>query len=625
MTQKLCLLMKINTYLIALFIMTASFSQSSIELEVVSSFSTGLFDESAAEISAYDPDTERLFVTNGGLGTIDIYDISDPENIILHSRIDITLYGGGANSVAFHDDVVAVAVENNNKQLPGFAVFFDADGQYINQVTAGALPDMLTFTRNGKYLLLANEGEPSDDYSVDPEGSVTIVNMRRGAENITQSDVTQVDFNAFNNVVLDESIRVNANPGNSSVAQDLEPEYISVSKNSKYAWVALQENNAVAIIDIRRGKVLDLVGLGFKDHSLSNNGFDASNRSEGIDIRSWPVRGMYQPDAIANYKVWGRELVVMVNEGDSRDYDGYSEEVRVEDLVLDPAVFPNAGDLQDETALGRLKTTTATGDANGDGLFEEIYAYGARSFSIRRADGSLIYDSGDELEQLTAQFLPDDFNSTNDENNSFKDRSDDKGPEPEAVEIARIRGRQYAFIGLERVGGIAVYNISNPYHPQFVQYINNRNFEVDAQSAEAGDLGPEDILYIKRRDSPSRFPMLAVANEVSGTVTLFNVRVKRHRYYSDDVQEDTSIQENQLDDTEGTEDIIASTLFVYPNPIENGLLKLNEPSTVTIYSLEGKPVLTSENSRNINVSTLESGFYILKNQKGASLRIFIKN
>ncbi|MEM7299170.1 MAG: choice-of-anchor I family protein, partial [Bacteroidota bacterium] len=571
--------------------MFTSLSQSTIELEVVSSFSTGLFDESAAEISAYDPDSERLFVTNGGLGTIDIYDISDPENITLHSRIDITIYGGGANSVAFNNGIVAVAVENNNKQLPGFAVFFDTDGQFINQVTAGALPDMLTFTRNGRYLLLANEGEPSDDYSVDPEGSVTIVNMRRGVENITQADVTQVDFTAFNNVALDESIRTNANPGNSTVAQDLEPEYISVSRNSRYAWVALQENNAVAIIDIRRGKVLDLVGLGFKDHSLSHNGFDASNRSDGIDIRPWPVKGMYMPDAIANYRVWGKELVVMVNEGDSRDYAGYSEEVRVEDLTLDPAVFPNAADLQAETALGRLKTTTATGDSDGDGLFEEIFAYGARSFTIRRANGSIIYDSGDELEQLTAQFLTEDFNSTNDENNSFKDRSDDKGPEPEAVEIARIRGRQYAFIGLERVGGIAVYNISNPFHPEFVQYINNRNFDVDAQSAEAGDLGPEDILYIRRRDSPSRFPMLAVANEVSGTVTLFNVRVKRHYRYSDDVQSVPTNQEDQSDAAiENTDDIIASSLFVYPNPIENGLLKLNERSDVIIYTLEGKPV-----------------------------------
>ncbi|MEO9485540.1 MAG: choice-of-anchor I family protein [Ekhidna sp.] len=609
-------------YLLGVLTIYSSYGQHSIQLELVSSYHTGLFDESAAEISAYDAETMRLFVTNGGLKTVDIYDLSSG-SILPYSTIDITVFGGGANSVSIKDGIVAVAVENNNKQDPGFAVFFDVDGNYINQVTAGALPDMITFTPNGKYVLLANEGEPNDDFTIDPEGSVTIIDIRGGVENINQSDAIQIGFTAFNNAILDESIRVSANPGNSTVAQDLEPEYISVSRNSRYAWVALQENNAVAIIDVRRGKILDLVGLGFKDHSLQGNGFDASNRSEGIDIRSWPVKGMYMPDAIANYRRWGRELVVMVNEGDSRDYSGYSEETRVEDLALDPLAFPNAAELQAETALGRLKTTIATGDADGDGLFEEIYAYGARSFSIRRANGSLIYDSGDELEQLTAQLLPEDFNSTNDENNSFKDRSDDKGPEPEAVEIARIRGRHYAFIGLERIGGIAVYDISNPYHPTFVQYINNRNFDVDAQSIEAGDLGPEDILYIKKRNSPTGSRAIVVANEVSGSISLFNVKVKRHYYYYDE-EPATSNEPTEVLEEELADELVTSNFLVYPNPIEDGILRLNEPRDIFIYNLEGKEVLSSVEKQEVDVSSLDAGLYVLKTGEGASIRIQIK-
>lgn len=610
-------------YLIGVLTICSSYAQHSIELELVSTYHTGLFDESAAEISAYDEESMRLFVTNGGLSTIDIYDLSNG-TIAPYSSIDITPFGAGANSVTVKDGIVAAAVENNDKQAPGFAVFFDIDGNYLNMVTAGSLPDMITITPNGKYALLANEGEPNDDFTIDPEGSVTIVDLRGGIDDLTQNDVKQLGFTAYNNIALDASIRVSSNPGNSTVAQDLEPEYISVSRNSRYAWVALQENNAVAVIDIKRGKILDLIGLGFKDHSLFGNGFDASNRSEGIDIRPWPVKGMYMPDAIANYRRFGKELIVMVNEGDSRDYPGYSEETRVEDLVLDPAVFPNAAELQADTALGRLKTTIATGDANGDGLFEEIYAYGARSFSIRRADGSIIYDSGDELEQLTAQFLPEDFNSTNDENNSFKDRSDDKGPEPEAVEIARIKGRHYAFIGLERIGGIAVYDISNPYYPTFIQYINNRNFDADAQTEEAGDLGPEDILYISKRNSPTGSRAIVVANEVSGSISLFNINVKRN-WYPHDAAPAESDTEEQPSQVEGVENqIIASELLVYPNPIEDGVLRLSEPKSISIYSMEGKPIIRTSNQLVVDVSSLDTGFYILKTEEGTSIRIYIK-
>ncbi|MFY0625584.1 MAG: T9SS type A sorting domain-containing protein [Reichenbachiella sp.] len=603
---------------------TDSFSQQQIQLELLSTYHTGLFDESAAEISSYDSDSKRLFVTNGATGEIDIYDISDPSNILLHSTIDLSPYGKSANSVSVKDGIVATAVENNNKQLPGRAVFFDINGNFINQVTAGALPDMVTFTRNGRYVLLANEGEPSDDYTVDPEGSVTIVDLVVGVESITQSDVTQVNFQAYNNIVLDPSIRVTANPGNSTVAQDLEPEYISTSKNSKYAWVACQENNAMALIDIRKGMVIDLIGLGFKDHSIAGNGIDASNKTSGIEINTWPAKGMYMPDAITNYKRWGREYVVLANEGDSRDYSGYSEETRVEDLVLDPFAFPDAAALQAETALGRIKTTIATGDADGDGLFEEIYTYGARSFSIRKGNGKIVFDSGDELERITAEALPNDFNSTNDENFSFKDRSDDKGPEPEAVEVAKIKGRHYVFIGLERVGGIAVYDITNPYHPFFIEYLNNRNFTVDAQTEAAGDLGPEDILFIKKKNSPNNRNMIVVANEVSGSISIYNVNNVRQN--EDDTDEDArkiDVDEKIFQDETTGAPVIAHSFVFYPNPVSNGIIHFQNRTDVTMYSMSGVEVLRAKGALTIDVSKVGKGMYILKNQNGLTNRIYI--
>ncbi|MEA3276983.1 MAG: choice-of-anchor I family protein [Pseudomonadota bacterium] len=490
-----------------------------IELVPLDTYATGIFDKSAAEIVAHDPASQRLFVVNGAEAAIDVLDASDPSNLVKLFAIDVSPYGKAANSVDVSEGVVAAALENNNAQANGEVVFFDTNGAFLGRVTVGALPDMLTFTHNGDWLLVANEGEPSDDYTVDPLGSVSIIDMRDGADDVDQSDVRSVDFSEFNNVPLDPSVRIFG--PRATVAQDLEPEYIATSKNGRHAWVVMQENNAMARIDVRRAKVLDLFGLGFKDHSVAGNGIDASNKDGAINIAEWPVLGMYQPDAIGTYRHKGRTLIVTANEGDSRDYGGFSEEGRVKDLTLDPAAFPDAATLQMDENLGRLKITTSNGDLDGDGDFDELYAYGARSFSIRTAQGKLLYDSGDDFEQITAVQIPADFNSTNDENASFDNRSDDKGPEPEGLTLGKVEGRTYAFIGLERVGGIMVYDITNPNDVAFVQYINTRDFAGDPETGTAGDLGPEGLTFIEEDDSPTEEPLLAVASEVSGTVTLY--------------------------------------------------------------------------------------------------------
>jgi hypothetical protein len=264
--------------------------------------------------------------------------------------------------------------------------------------------------------------------------------------------------------------------------------------------------------------------LGTKDHRIIP--LDASNKDDAINIRNWPVMGFYQPDAIATYRQFGTSFIVTTNEGDARDYDGFSEEERVKDLPLDPFVFPNAAELQKEENLGRLKTTIVNGDIDGDGDYDQIFCYGARSFSIWSEEGYLIYDSGSDFEEITAHFLPDDFNSTNDENDSFDNRSDDKGPEPEAVAIGKIGKRFFAFIGLERIGGIMVYDITNPFKVRFIQYLNNRDFTGDAAAGTAGDLGPEGIVFIPKNASPISKPLLAVTNEVSGSTTFYVIHVR---------------------------------------------------------------------------------------------------
>ncbi len=497
-----------------------------IQLTPTGVFQTGIFEESAAEIVAYDATTFRVYSINAVSATVNVLDIQNPSNPTLIGVIPVLNHvpqGGGIQSVAVHNGLIAVAARPTDRTKPGTVAFFNSNLQYINRVKVGALPDMVVFSPDGRWVLTADEGEPSDDYKKDPHGTVSIIDMSVGAANLqTERDVRKAKFDSFNDAALDPSIRIFG--PKAQVNKDLEPEYITVSADSQTAWVTLQENNAIAVIDISSATVISLAGLGFKDHSLAGNGLDASDRDKAIKIVNRPIFGMYQPDAIASYVAGGNTYLVMANEGDSRDYDGFSEEVRLgsADYVLDPLRFPNAADLKKSANLGRLKVTNATGDTDGDGDFDEIYAYGGRSFSIRDASGNLIFDSGDDFEQITALMFPLHFNAGNN-NNNFEDRSDDKGPEPEAVAVGVIDGRTYAFIGLERVGGIMIYDVTNPFAVLFVDYINNRDFTADPETPAAGDLGPEGLAFVSATDSPTGVPLLVVGNEVSGTTTIYTI------------------------------------------------------------------------------------------------------
>jgi hypothetical protein len=510
--------MKILISLVALCVIA---SAQDFRLAKIGGYQTNLFNQAAAEISAYDPASKRLFFVNAQANVIEALNLSDPSRPTAVFRIYISpLFGAGVNSVAVHNGIIAAAIEARPKTDPGSVVFYDTNGNFLNAVRVGALPDMITFSPDGRRVLTANEGEPSDDYKVDPEGSVSIIDVSRGIANVTQADVRTADFKAFNGTTLAPSIRIYG-PG-ATIAQDLEPEFIAVSPDSKTAFVTLQENNALGVLDLDQGRFTQLVGLGFKDHSLPGNGIDASDRDNRINIANWPVFGMYQPDAIAAFQAKGRTWLITANEGDAREYTAFAEEARVSTLRLDPTRFPNATALQAAGALGRLTVTRATGDTDGDGDFDALYVLGGRSFSIWDTTGKLVFDSGDQLEQLTARLFPQNFNASN-ANNLLDDRSDNKGPEPEGVTVAEINGRLYAFIGLERIGGVAVYDITDPEKPVYVNYINSRDFAGNPANSTAGDLGPEGVITISAAQSPNGKPLLISANEISGSIAIYEM------------------------------------------------------------------------------------------------------
>jgi len=540
------------------FLLQFATAQSAFDLTPIGTYDTGIFDEAAAEIVAYDQASQRLFFTNANDMSISILDISTPTNPTKVSDIAMSTYGGDVNSVAVQNGIVAVAIAAEDKTANGAVIFFDTDGNYLNQVSAGALPDMVTFNRAGTKVLVANEGEPNDDYTIDPEGSVTIINISNGVVNanpVTIPMSAYTDINGLRNA----NIRIFG--PNATVGQDLEPEYITVSEDDKTAYVVCQENNTVVKIDLMTDYIQSIHSLGYKNYYQVGNEIDASDKNEAIDIRPWPVLGMYQPDAIKAVTIGGKNYFVTANEGDARDYDGYSEEVRVKDLVLDPTVYPNATELQKDENLGRLKTTTALGDIDGDGDVDQIYSYGARSFSIWDDNANLVFDSGSDfvkrLQDLEGE-------------NYVKNRSDDKGSEPEAIEIAKIGDKTYALIGLERQSGIFVYDISTPTSPSYVSYVRNET-----------DIAPEDIVFIAGAESPNGQNLVVTANEVSGTITIFGVNASA----SDRGENANELFSSTID----IDDYAPTELVLPPSPLTTQVLFIGGYDIVETTPTYGNP------------------------------------
>lgn len=384
-------------------------------------------------------------------------------------------------SVTVGNGVLVVAVDNGKREpnagnvdQHGSVSFFDvstlttATEPLFEMSVLGYLPDHLSFSPDYSSLQVAVEAEPNSDVSFDGVGGVTIFRSSNNDwTDSTSISSTFVGFDAFNGrsaELLSKGVQmpmVVLKPG-TTVAQALEPEYITYSSDSTTAYVACQEANAIAVLDLATNAFTDIWPLGFR--SMETLRFDVSDRDGpggGTLIgnqKAWAnVWSMFQPDTMHTIRVGGKDYIVTANEGDSQDYDGTTEEERVRDLDLDPTAFPNAATLQATSELGRLKVTTTRG-LNNESEYTQLFSYGARSVSIvDAATGDLVWDSGNMMEVLmmNSTHLRPYFNSQGDAADADT-RSDDKGVEAEGLAVGTIDGRTYIFAAAERASVIFV-------------------------------------------------------------------------------------------------------------------------------------------------------------------------
>ncbi|MEH7274971.1 choice-of-anchor I family protein [Neobacillus vireti] len=512
---------------------------NTLDIKKVAGYSIGTTNEDGgvAEIIKYNSENQKFYVINGYGQTIDIVSLKGltpaetVQQLQKEKSINIadavntdTFVYGDLTSIEMNtaNDTIVAAVQAEDYTQNGKIIVMNYDGDIQKTYDAGVQPDMVKLTADGKYILSANEAEPRGGLEgEDPEGSVTIVEVETGK-------VTQVKFD--DESVIADDVHIRKNGTKAKAVEDFEPEFIAVSNDGAKAFVTLQENNAIATIDIKAGKVLSVKSLGYKDHSLAGNELDAA-RNGKIELERLPILGSYMPDSVAYVNINGTDYLLTANEGDATEWPeedptfiNVADFKDVKDTItLNPDLFKGMTAEEAQAAFDKMKNSDDFKklEVLTDRGNDAIYTLGGRSFSIWKADTmELVYDSGSEFETITAERYPDVFNWSNDDD-EFEKRSAKKGPEPEDVKVGMIGDEVYAFVGLERIGGFMTYNISNPQNAQFANYLNSRDFS----QAIAGDVAPEGLEFIAADVSPTGRPLVLVGNEVSGTVSVSEIQV----------------------------------------------------------------------------------------------------
>ena len=473
-----------------------------------------------AEISAFMPEKKVLFVV-GGENVLEVVDIADPSNPKKVSEMKLP---GGASSVTVHGDLVAVSLLNNPEWKMGHVqvMRYNKKLEVLGSHELCYMPDMITFTPDGLNLLVACEGSPDETFSEDPEGGIGVLSVPKpDAKSWIKPQKTVVNFNGLDTLkLMAAGVR---KTGVKSFVQSLEPEYITVSADSKTAWISLQENNALVKFDIDAKKILDVFPLGYVDHSVPGSGLDIK-KNKTIEIKNYPLRGLRQPDGISAFSVNGKTFVLTANEGAPvNDYKAWTDVTTpmmlVQQGVLDSGVFVG-GVLEDvkNLSVSNLERCDSAPDKTANGKCPYMYTFGTRSISIFDGEtGHLMWDSGDMFEQTISKVAPDYFNWNSKKGKVKMDaRSEDKGCEPENVTTGVVGEKRYAFAGLERTSGVAVFDITgieNGSAPKIV------GFYMDPK-----DRGPEGILFIPAEKSPNGEPLLVVGYEYSKTLAVYSVK-----------------------------------------------------------------------------------------------------
>ncbi|MFY9075087.1 choice-of-anchor I family protein [Malaciobacter mytili] len=492
-------------------------STNLIAVEQIAKYKTN--KKSATEIVAFDEKTNRIFSTNDADNTLDIIQVIYDEKtkkakLQLLSSIDLSKFGASVQSVAVKNSKVAAAIGSTNKiKKKGKVVVFNTNAELLSQTIVGYLPDMVTFNEDGTKILVANEAEPDATFGKykDVEGSIGIITLSNTDKEDNSKGYKEVTFSNANLLKSKDNTKVRLGKSNDK-SLDLEPEYITVSEN--YAYITLQENNALAKVDINKATLEFVKSFGVKDYTLKNK-IDIEEEGKILLKNYKGLYGLYMPDSIASYKVNNKTYLVTANEGDGRTYCSkkdincknpiFTDEEKISKLKLDSSLISTYQNEND------LKVLTDMGDIDFDGDYDRLYAFGTRSFSIWDSNGDLIWDSLDELSILTANYMPTLFNQ---DKGKMDKRSGNKGIEPEALTVGKIDEKIYAFIGLERQNAIIVYNITNPYKPSFVKYI----------ISNSEDLSPEGMTFISKENSPTKNALLLVAFEGSGSIVMYEIK-----------------------------------------------------------------------------------------------------
>jgi DNA-binding beta-propeller fold protein YncE len=437
---------------------------------------------------------------------------------------------GGVQTLAITGNLMAIAVQATPKTDLGVVAFYKLDAQgnatYLKKVTVGSLPDGMAFSPDGSKLVVANEGELSVNFAtdgIDPVGSISIIAVANGvpADTATTLDLSAFNAGASRASELPADVRI-GRPG-ATVAQDMEPEYVTISADNSQAFVTLQENNAVAVVNLATNRIDRIMPMGYKNHGLAANSLAPSDKVSATSpfvLKPYAnLFGIYMPDGIASFSANGTTYIITANEGDDRDdflATGQKETQRVgsSSMVLSSSAFPNAADLKKDTELGRL-TVFSTMGKNSSGQYDKLYALGGRSFSIYNAStGAQVYDSGNELEILSYTTMPSALLSKD----QVLGRLDNKGPEPESVVVGQVNQKTYAFVALERSSAILMYDLTNPAAPKFVQWLQNTT------DLANGDISPEGLSFVPASQSPTGQALLMAGHEVSGTVSVWEIK-----------------------------------------------------------------------------------------------------